>query len=226
MDGPAPDTRRRAPPVRLAAPELSGTQRRRAWTRPPSRREARWRRSRHDAPSRPRGLRRGLRVPPPHSEWCAPAQEDRTQGRPLPRTLEGHRGAVVANLTYLSPPMSQPAHPLSRQARTLRLVHTSIGIAELGCLGYVWFCALSRHRDRWLNLSVGVLAGEGVALLLAKGCPLGVFQRRAGDDVPMFELWFGPRVAPIAIPSFTVIALAGLLLVVARPPSGDSETQR
>ena len=130
----------------------------------------------------------------------------------------------MKNLTYLSQLMSQPAHPLSRQARTLRLLHTSVGITELGCLGYVWFCALSRRRDRWLELSAGVLAGEGVALLLAKGCPLGVFQRRAGDDVPMFELWLGPRLAPFAIPSFTVIALAGLLLVVTRPPRGASET--
>lgn len=145
---------------------------------------------------------------------------------PCPARWKGIGVRLWRTSPIFPPPMSQPAHPLSRQARTLRLVHTSIGIAELGCLGYVWFCALSRHRDRWLNLSVGVLAGEGVALLLAKGCPLGVFQRRAGDDVPMFELWFGPRVAPIAIPSFTVIALAGLLLVVARPPSGDSETQR
>ena len=84
----------------------------------------------------------------------------------------------MKNLTYLSHLMGQPAHPLSRQARTLRLLHTSIGIAELGCLGYVWFCALSRPGDRWLNLSAGVLAGEGVALLLAKGCPIYVFQRR------------------------------------------------
>jgi hypothetical protein len=114
--------------------------------------------------------------------------------------------------------VSQPPRPLSRQAQILRLLHTSIGLAELGCLGYLWFCAISRRRDRWLNLSAGVLAGEGVALLIAKGCPLGVFQRRAGDDVPMFELWFGPRLAPFAIPSFTVIALVGLLLVLRRPP--------
>ena len=118
-----------------------------------------------------------------------------------------------------------PAGPLSRQARTLRLLHTSIGLGELCCLGYLWFCALSGRRDRWLKLSAGVLAGEGVALLMAKGCPLGVFQRRAGDDVPMFELWFGPRLAPYAIPSFTMIAVMGLLLVLGRPPGADSETR-
>ncbi len=53
---------------------------------------------------------------------------------------------------------------------------------------------------------------------MAKGCPLGIFQRRAGDDVPMFELWFGPQLAPLAIPTLTAVALAGGALVLARPP--------
>jgi len=69
-------------------------------------------------------------------------------------------------------------------------------------------------------VSIGVLTGEGVALLVARGCPLGIFQRRAGDDVPMFELWFGPRLAPFAIPTLTAVALAGGALVLARPPGG------
>jgi hypothetical protein len=120
--------------------------------------------------------------------------------------------------------VSQAARPLSRQARILRVLHTSIGVAELGCLGYLWFCAVSRRRDRWLKLATGVLVGEGVALLLAKGCPLGIFQRRAGDDVPMFELWFGARLAPFAIPSFTAIALTGLLLVLVRPAKDGKRT--
>jgi hypothetical protein len=85
-------------------------------------------------------------------------------------------------------------------------------------LGYVWLCALTRRRDRWLWLSVGVLVGEGTALAVARGCPLGFFQRRAGDDVPMFEVWFGPRLAPFAIPTFTVIAVGGVGLVVVRQP--------
>ena len=100
----------------------------------------------------------------------------------------------------------------------LRAAHNTIGVGELACLCYVWFCAIGRRRDPWLRLAVVVLIGEGTALLLAKGCPLGVFQRRAGDDVPMFELWFGTRVAPFAVPTFTLIAVGGLALVLGRPP--------
>jgi hypothetical protein len=107
---------------------------------------------------------------------------------------------------------------LGRKARMFRAAHSTIGVGELACLCYVWFCAIGRRRDPWLRLAVVVLIGEGTALLLAKGCPLGVLQRRAGDDVPMFELWFGTRVAPFAVPAFTLIAVGGLALVLGRPP--------
>lgn len=106
----------------------------------------------------------------------------------------------------------------SSSARMLRKIHSSIGALELGCLFYFWGCALTRRRDRWPHVAIAVLLGEGVALLVAKGCPMGVFQRRAGDDVPMFELWFGPRSARMAIPSFTTTAAAGLMVADARRP--------
>ena len=34
----------------------------------------------------------------------------------------------------------------------------------------------------------------------------------------MFELWFGQRVAPFAVPTFSLIAVGGLGLVLLRPP--------
>jgi len=105
---------------------------------------------------------------------------------------------------------------LSAKARRLRALHNAVGVADLGCLGYLWFCGITRRRNRWLSLAIAVLAGEGVALLVARECPVGAFQRQAGDDVRMFELWFGPRVAPFAIPAFAVIAVAGLGLVLVR----------
>ena len=111
---------------------------------------------------------------------------------------------------------------LGRRARALRVLHSSIGVGELACLAYLWLCAIRGRRDRWLRLSTAVLLGEGAALVAARGCPLGVFQRRAGDEVPMFELWFGPRLAPFAIPTFTVIAGAGMALLAVRRPAEAS----
>ena len=116
------------------------------------------------------------------------------------------------------PPVAEgPENGLTCQARSLRVLHNAIGAGELVCLGYVWFCALARRRDVWLRASIAVLTGEGLGLVVAEGCPLGGFQRRAGDDVPMFELWFGPRLAPLAIPAFTAIALSGAGLLALRP---------
>ena len=110
---------------------------------------------------------------------------------------------------------------LTLAARVLRQVHNAIGVGELACLVYLWTCALTRRRDRLLRFSEAILLGEGVALVVAKGCPLGIFQRRAGDDVPMFELWFGPKRAPFMIPFFTAITGIGLgLLILRRPRPG------
>lgn len=134
------------------------------------------------------------------------------QRRPARRRISRPPGTGPAAV-----PAQGGADGLSRQARALRLLHNCIGAAELGCLGYLWLCAITGRRDRWLSLSAGVLAAEGIALVAAKGCPLGIFQRRAGDDVPMFELWFGPRLAPFATPALTVAAAAGLLTVATRP---------
>ncbi len=120
----------------------------------------------------------------------------------------------------LDPPESESgaAATLNRHARMLRRVHSAVGAGELACLGYLWFCGIARRRDRRLKIAATVLVGEGVALVIAKGCPLGVFQRRAGDDVPLFELWFGPRLAHFAIAVFTTLAGLGIVVVIARPP--------
>lgn len=108
---------------------------------------------------------------------------------------------------------------LSLRARLLRKLHASIGVFELGCLAYLWICAITRRRDGLLTLALGVLAGEGALLAATGGCPLGICQRRAGDDVAMFELWFGPRLAPFAIPGFTLAALGGAVALATRHPA-------
>lgn len=103
-----------------------------------------------------------------------------------------------------------PAHEsgasvtLSPNAQILRKAHTVVGVGELVCLGYLWFCGIAHRRDRRLKVAVTVLLGEGIALVAAKG-------------------WFGPRLARVAVPVFTTFAGLGLATVVARPPR---ETKR
>jgi hypothetical protein len=116
--------------------------------------------------------------------------------------------------------------PLSRRVRAFRVVDNGVGLGELACIGYLWYCAIARRHDRWLGVSVSVLTGEGVALLVADGCPLGIFQRQAGDNVPMFELWFGPRLAPLAVPTFTLLAGGGLAVVLTQGPGKPGFARR
>ncbi|MGC4106264.1 MAG: hypothetical protein QM753_07890 [Thermomicrobiales bacterium] len=109
--------------------------------------------------------------------------------------------------------------PLSPAAIAFRGVHAAIAVAELTCLGYVWFCAITRRRDRALNIAVATLGAEGIGLVVGRGnCPLGPFQRRIGDPVPLFELVLPKRAAKAAVPVLTTVAALGVLLALARAP--------
>lgn len=122
--------------------------------------------------------------------------------------------------------MTPTRTPLPPKAAALRLVHTAIAVAELGSLGYVWACALTGRRDRWLGICVAALAAEGLALAAGRGsCPLGPLQRRLGDPVPLFELMLPPRAAKAAVPVLTGLAVAGVAVVAARPRR-EREVQR
>ena len=109
-------------------------------------------------------------------------------------------------------------------AKAVRVAHLGWGAASLSALGYIWWSALARRRDRLLAASVAFLGIEGLALLIGRGnCPFGPFQRRLGDPVPMFELLLPPRPAKAAIPILAVVTLAGFAAVLIRPPSRSRE---
>ena len=106
---------------------------------------------------------------------------------------------------------------MSTSARALRAGHAMIAVVELGCLGYLWLCALTGRRDRLLRTAVTVLVGEGVGLVIGRGdCPLGPLQQRVGDPVPLFELVLPPRAAKAAVPILAGTAVAGLAVLGAR----------
>jgi hypothetical protein len=108
---------------------------------------------------------------------------------------------------------------LGARARGFRVAHTVFSVLQLASLGYVWFCAATRRRDRVLTASSAALLLEGAALVVGRGdCPFGPFQARLGDPVPLFELLLPKRAAKAAIPVLLVVAVAGLAGVVLRPP--------
>jgi hypothetical protein len=116
--------------------------------------------------------------------------------------------------------LAQPQpRPLARGALALRVGHAAIAVAELGCLGYVWTCALTGRRDPLLRAAIGVLATEGVGLVIGRGdCPLGPLQQRMGDPVPLFELVLPPVWARRAVP--ILAGISGLGIALALRPVG------
>lgn len=117
---------------------------------------------------------------------------------------------------------------LDGRARMFRVGHGLVAVLELGCLGYLWACALTRRRDRLLAASLLVLTAQGVGLVIGRGnCPLGPLQRRLGDPVPLFELVLPPRAAKAAVPVLVAATLAGVLtLLWRRPPDAGYPLDR
>jgi hypothetical protein len=84
---------------------------------------------------------------------------------------------------------------------------------------YVWWCAVTRRRDRWLRLAIAALAAEGTVVAVNHGdCPLGPLQARVGDPVPLFELVLSPSAARRAVPTLGGVTAVGVLLLVLRGP--------
>jgi hypothetical protein len=101
----------------------------------------------------------------------------------------------------------------------IRLIHGAITAFFLGCLGYVYYAAISRRRSRLLAAAMVALAVEGVVVYGNGGeCPLGPVHRRVGDDRTFFELFVPPQVARYAVPFLGAVAGFGMLLVVLRSP--------
>jgi hypothetical protein len=101
-----------------------------------------------------------------------------------------------------------------------RFAHGLIAVGFLASIGYVWWCALSGRRGRFLGSAIAALVGEGALVVANRGdCPLGRLGDRIGDPVPLFELVLSPRAARLAVPTLGAVTVAGLGLLAARSRS-------
>jgi hypothetical protein len=109
--------------------------------------------------------------------------------------------------------MAEPK--LSMAARAFRAFHGLVAVAFLLAIGYVWWCALTGRRDKYLRVAVAALATEGVVVTANHGnCPLGPLQDRLHDPVPLFELLLSPAAARRAVPVLGGLAAGGILLLL------------
>jgi hypothetical protein len=99
-----------------------------------------------------------------------------------------------------------------------RAAHGLIAAAFLTSIGYVWWCALSGRRGRFLRPAIAALVGEGALVVANRGdCPLARLGDGIGDPVPLFELVLSPRAARLAVPTLGVLTAAGLGLLANAP---------
>jgi hypothetical protein len=104
---------------------------------------------------------------------------------------------------------------LSAAARTFRAFHGLVAVAFLLAIAYVWWCALTGRRDKWLRVAVAALATEGAVVVANHGdCPLGPLQDRLHDPVPLFELVLSPAAARRAVPVLGAVAAGGILALL------------
>ncbi len=101
----------------------------------------------------------------------------------------------------------------------VRVLHSAFAVFFLSCLGYVYWAAFARRRNRRLAVAAVALVGEG-AVVAANGgnCPLGPIHLRYGDERTFFGLFLPPRLARGAVPFFAAVTVLGFLLAAARPP--------
>ena len=106
---------------------------------------------------------------------------------------------------------------LGGRARAFRVAHGVWSVAQLASLAYIWTCAITGRRDRYLVGAIAFLAVEGGALVVGHGdCPMGPRQAAWGDPVPFFELVLPPRAAKAAVPILATISVSGIGAVIAR----------
>ena len=101
----------------------------------------------------------------------------------------------------------------------LRVLHGMLTVYFALCLVYLFIVGLTGNTDKFLFIiSVLSLAVEGIAVfaLNAGNCPLIHIQRKIGDEKPFFELLLPPKLAKQAIPTFALLTIVAILIILFR----------
>lgn len=82
----------------------------------------------------------------------------------------------------------------------------------------MYYAGITGNFSYLLAIAVVSLGIEGfVVFVINKGdCPLIHVQRKIGDNKPFFELFFPPKVAARALPTFAFITWVGVGILILR----------
>lgn len=111
-----------------------------------------------------------------------------------------------------------PSHAERRWIVAIKSLHTAVLVVMSGSVGFVLYSGVTGQRGNLLWVAIGLIAFEGVVLLLnGVRCPLTTLAKRLGDETGDDYLsgWLFERSAIRSIvPVCSGLFLLGLLLVV------------
>lgn len=98
----------------------------------------------------------------------------------------------------------------------MRFVHGFISFFFLLCIIQIYYSYITDTRSLWLYVATIAVYLEGfIEFTFNKGdCPLIHIQKRIGDNIPFFELFFPPNIAKMVIPVVGVVTVFGSILVL------------
>jgi len=97
----------------------------------------------------------------------------------------------------------------------VRSVHSIFALFFLGCIGYIYYCALTDQVGPGAFVAAGALILEGLAVLLSgRRCPLEYLHERYGDKRRFFDLFLPKSLVPYAYPSLVATSVLGIMLLL------------
>lgn len=114
-------------------------------------------------------------------------------------------------------PTHAPSHAHGRWIVAIKSLHTAVLVVMSCSVGYVLYSGVTGQRGTLLWVAIGLIAFEGVVLLLnGVRCPLTTLAQRLGDETgdDYLSSWLFRRSAIRSIvPICSGLFLLGLLLV-------------
>lgn len=100
----------------------------------------------------------------------------------------------------------------------LRAIHGLFALYFISCIFYIYYSAITVQLTFLLGVAILSLLIEGIMVFVVNGgdCPLIYFQRKINDPVPFFNLFLPDYLAKKAIPFFSFLMVAGMLLLIVR----------
>lgn len=105
-----------------------------------------------------------------------------------------------------------------RQLIFIKLIHTIIWVFFNIVIFYLLYAVIANRIDKWVWICLGLIAAEGLVLLIFKSvCPVTLWARRYSDsDKDNFDIYLPNWLAKYNKQIYTTIVLIAVVVLVYR----------